>query len=85
MDRLIIDVREPNEHQLGHVKGSINLPLSNIDQLIDLVDIPTKDTELIVYCQSGNRSSIACTILISKGYTNVVNGINQSHIEKNHF
>lgn len=85
MDRLIIDVREPHEHNRGHVKGSINLPLSVIDKQIDFRDIPSKDTELIIYCQSGNRSSIACNILSAKGYTKVINGINQAHIEKNYF
>lgn len=57
MDRLIIDVREPLEYKLGHVKGAISLPPSKIMAgAKELEDVP-KDTELVLYCVSGSRTN----------------------------
>ena len=63
----IIDVRTKEEFDTGHVKGAINIPVSEITT----VDLP-KDTYLIVYCKSGGRSKSAYEILTSMGY-NVFN------------
>lgn len=81
MSRLILDVREPQEYASGHVQGAINLPPSKLmSDLSEIADVP-KDTEIILYCRSGSRSNVAMQILKTKGYTRLVNGINQSHIE----
>lgn len=81
MQRIIIDVREPEEFRGGHVKGAINIPPTELlNGATDLVDVP-KNTELVVYCLSGSRSNVAKNILSSMGFTNIVNGINQRHVE----
>ena len=78
MGKVIIDVREPLEYANGHVEGAINLPPSKLmNNLEELADIP-KDSEIILYCRTGSRSEVAMHILKAKGYTNLVNGINQS-------
>ena len=81
MKRLIIDVREPDEYASGHVSGAINIPpselLSGAEKLKDL----PKDTELVLYCRTGSRSSVAIEILTQLGFTNLINGINASQVE----
>lgn len=75
----IIDVREPEEFNDGHVEGSLNIPLSKI--LEDLKSLPfDKNEELVLYCNSGRRSQLAINTLQKNGYKNLVNGINQQTI-----
>lgn len=81
MNRVFVDVREPFEYIMGHVKGAINIPPSKLMAgAAKLKDVP-KDTELILYCQSGSRSNVSINILKGMGYTNLVNGINKSHVQ----
>ena len=69
---VLLDVRTPQEYEQIHIPNSISLPLDSLKQ--EVADrIPDKDAEIIVYCLSGARSSMACSQLISMGYTNVSN------------
>ena len=70
-DAMLLDVRNPDEYVLGHIPGSVNLPLSEIRTAKDRIS--DKDTPLFVYCLSGARSSRAVTELQSMGYTNLHN------------
>lgn len=80
MDRLIIDVREPYEFNMGHAEGAINIPPSDIMAgAVKLKDVP-KDTELILYCKSGSRSAVSMNFLKNMGFENVKNGINKDHV-----
>lgn len=80
MSRIIIDVREPEEYASGHVEGALNIPPTKLmGDLRELDGVP-KDTELILYCRTGSRSNVAMHILQSKGYTNLINGINQDQV-----
>lgn len=81
MKRLIIDVREPAEYAQSHVPGAINLPPDKLlsNDLGILAEMP-RNTELILYCRSGSRSNTAMQILSMKGYTNLVNGINEQQV-----
>ena len=69
-DAFIIDVRELDEYEEGHIINSINIPLSIIGSISDIPEI-NKDSKIIVYCRSGNRSKSAQSRLNSLGYTNV--------------
>jgi hydroxyacylglutathione hydrolase len=71
---IIIDVRTPEEHEMGFIPGTHYLiPHTIIGEKIKELKInPEKDT-IIVYCRSGNRSTIAAKVLESKGYKNVLN------------
>ncbi len=81
MNRIFIDVREPQEFDRGHVDGAINLPPAQIMAgAKELLNIP-KDTELILYCLSGARSNATMHLLKQMGFTNLVNGINKDHIK----
>lgn len=68
---LLLDVRTQEEYDEGHIEGATLLSLDDINlvNMEELVD--TKDTVIIVYCRSGNRSGQALTKLQKLGYTNV--------------
>lgn len=66
----IVDVREHNEYESGHLINSVNIPLSEIRNR--LTEIP-KDQVVYVHCRSGQRSYNALLALQNEGYDNVVN------------
>jgi phage shock protein E len=68
---IIVDVRSKGEYAGGHIKGSINIPLDQLET--NLNKIKSKDQGVITCCASGMRSASAKSILRSKGYTNVHN------------
>ncbi|MHA8111336.1 rhodanese-like domain-containing protein [Lactobacillaceae bacterium Melli_B4] len=73
IDIELIDVREPDEYNAGHIEQSRNVPLPEIDKF-------NEDSKRSIYviCQSGRRSQRAAEILIGKGYNavNVEDGMN---------
>jgi phage shock protein E len=68
---LIVDVRSPGEFKQGHVKDSVNIPLSEIGKNIEMLK---ENQPLILCCASGMRSSTAASELKAKGLTEVYNG-----------
>ena len=78
---MIIDVREPFEFSSSHVKGAINIPINEIMKPSGAVNNLQKDGRYILYCQSGSRAMHAKSALERLGFKNVVNGINQEHVE----
>lgn len=68
----IIDVRSPMEFQIQHFPGAVNIPLDTIASRI--AELKSLNTNIIVYCQSGGRSSMAKSILVQAGMDNVFNG-----------
>ncbi|WP_346670721.1 rhodanese-like domain-containing protein [Faecalicoccus acidiformans] len=68
---VLIDVRTKEEYDQGHIPNSINLPLSELDQI--LKEVPDKNTPLFVYCQSGSRSARAAKSMKKAGYSDVTN------------
>lgn len=71
---VIIDVRSPQEFATGHLEGAINIPYDQIQQRIESIDGLEKTSELLLYCQSGARSAVACSILAQLGFKRAVNG-----------
>lgn len=65
---ILIDVRTKEEYEEKHIKGAVNIPLSDIEDGNINYD---KDTAIIVYCRSGNRSATAAKELITLGYTSI--------------
>jgi len=66
----LVDVREPSEYEEEHLDGSINIPSTNINSITSNKDI-TKDSIIVVYCKSGNRSSDSANKLVGMGYKHV--------------
>ncbi|MGF2617046.1 rhodanese-like domain-containing protein [Rossellomorea vietnamensis] len=61
----LIDVREPNEYENGHILGARNIPLSQLKQRKQEV---RNDQPVYLYCQSGMRSGRAAQMLRRNGY-----------------
>ncbi|MFN8389204.1 MAG: rhodanese-like domain-containing protein [Bdellovibrionota bacterium] len=77
----LLDVREPEEHKLVKLRGSVLIPMMSIaDRLDEIRELSNNGAELVVvYCRSGKRSAIAIEWLASQGLTNLKNlrgGIN---------
>lgn len=68
---IFIDVRTPGEFNSGHIKGSINIPLNNLQSHLPKVN---KNKPIITCCASGMRSASARQILLNNGYEEVYNG-----------
>lgn len=67
----IIDVRSRSEYASGHVVGSVNIPLSELQSSANKIK---KNTPLITCCASGMRSASGKSVLLSMGYKEVHNG-----------
>ena len=70
---IIIDVRTESEYNEKHIEDAILMTLDTINESTAKDNIKNKDSHVIVYCKSGNRSKQAQEILNSLGYTNVYN------------
>lgn len=70
-DAVILDVREQSEFDTGHVPGAVLLPVGTITQESAGALLPNKETTVLVYCRSGNRSKQASKALAKLGYTQI--------------
>jgi rhodanese-related sulfurtransferase len=71
-DAFVIDVREPAEYGSGHVLGAKNVPLARVAAAgADLAK--RKEKPVIVYCETGNRSTSAAAVLRKQGFARVFN------------
>lgn len=68
----IVDVRTPGEFSMGHVTGSINIPLNELPERIE--EMKSMNGKIILCCASGNRSGQAHRYLIQNGFNEVHNG-----------
>ncbi|WP_319229832.1 FAD-dependent oxidoreductase [Draconibacterium orientale] len=67
---VLLDVRTAAENELGHIEGSVNIP---VDDLRGRLNELPKDKKIIVYCGVGLRGYIACRILTQSGFGEVYN------------
>ena len=67
---VILDVREQDEYDAGHIPGAILIPYTQIEEKAEEV-LTDKDQLILVYCRSGRRSKIAAEALVELGYTNI--------------
>jgi molybdopterin/thiamine biosynthesis adenylyltransferase/rhodanese-related sulfurtransferase len=69
---LLVDVREPDEWEEGHIPGAIHVPRGWLEARIEGL-VPDKSRPLLVYCSGGSRSAFAAKALGEMGYEDVVN------------
>lgn len=62
---VLLDVRDPDEFEEGHIAGALNIPLN--DLRARLGELP-RDKELWVYCQVGLRGYNAVRLLVQHGF-----------------
>lgn len=72
--KIVIDVRSPDEYNEGHREGALNIPVDCIcrGEFAEISDLP-QDTPIECYCASGARSERAKQVLNKCGFTNVTN------------
>lgn len=69
-DVIYLDVREPNEWNLGHLPGAMHIPRGTLETKVEAV-VP-RNRKVVIYCASGNRSALAADTMQQMGYTDVV-------------
>ncbi len=69
---LLVDVRFPDEFAEGHVEGAVNIPAPDLRARHP--ELPT-DRPLVVMCRTGQRSSLACSLLERAGFGGVHNAV----------
>ncbi len=79
---MIIDVREPDEYNSGHVEGALNIPPAELLAGSKQLNEVPKDKKIVVYCRTGSRSNAAIHVLQQMGFRNLTNGINAAHVAK---
>ena len=76
---VVIDVRSSGEFFGGHIENSLNIPLIDLPDKLDL--LKDKNQSIITCCASVMRSAGAAKLLYSKGFANLVNGGGWSILE----
>lgn len=66
---VFLDVREPNEWNLGRIPRALFLPRGNLESRIESM-VP-RDAKIVIYCARGNRSAFAAETLEEMGYSDV--------------
>ena len=76
---MLIDVREPDEFKIAHIRGSLNVPRGVLESACDYDYeetepelVTARDKDIVVLCRSGYRSVLACSVMQLMGYRSVV-------------
>ena len=67
----VVDVRERDEWEEGHLPRAVHIPRGNLESRIEGA-VPDKSRPVLLYCASGNRSAFAAKTLEELGYENVL-------------
>ncbi|MEO7837708.1 MAG: molybdopterin-synthase adenylyltransferase MoeB [Acidimicrobiales bacterium] len=68
---VVLDVREPDEHEQGALEHAIHIPRGHLESQVES-KLPDKAAPVVVYCAGGTRSAFAAKTLAELGYTDVV-------------
>jgi len=69
-DPVIVDVREQDEWDEGHIPGAIHIPCGNLESRIEAA-APDRERQVVIYCAAGNRSAFGAKTLEELGYERV--------------
>lgn len=69
---VVIDVREPDEFLKSHIDNAINVPLGKLEERLNTL-ATYKNQPIIVTCQTGTRSVVACKTLTKAGFEQIFN------------
>jgi len=70
-DMVVLDVREPNEYEVAHIPGALNVPRGLLEFSIWTV-VPNQEQTIYVYCKTGARAALATKQLNDLGYKNAI-------------
>ncbi len=74
---ILVDVREPDEYQRGHIKGALSIPRGVLEMSVDRESrgfnpaFADPTTPVILHCAAGGRSAMAALVMKQMGVTNV--------------
>jgi molybdopterin/thiamine biosynthesis adenylyltransferase/rhodanese-related sulfurtransferase len=68
---VVVDVREQDEWDEGHIPGAVHIPRGHLESRIERV-APDPSRQMVIYCSAGNRSAFAAKTLGELGYEDVV-------------
>ncbi len=71
-DVVVLDVREASEYSSGHISNAIHIPVSALNKRVSELE-KYKNSQILAYCRSGNRSNQACRTLSKLGFEKVSN------------
>lgn len=69
---LLLDVRTRAEYDRGHIAGSMLIPVQELQRRASELDA-YKNRDILLYCATGNRSTVASKILVDRGFTRILN------------
>ena len=67
---ILIDVREPHEHDYARIEGAQLKPLGDIYTWVQELD---REREYVIHCHTGRRSAYAAQVLRQMGFKKVKN------------
>src|SRR5262249_48901306 len=70
-EALVVDVREQDEWDEGHIPGAVHIPRGHLESRIERA-APDTTQPIVLYCPAGNRSALAAKTLEEMGYEDVV-------------
>ncbi len=69
---LLLDVREQEEFQAGHLPGAINIPRGLLEfQLSHMAELEARHLRIVVYCKTSGRAALSALTLQEMGYLHV--------------
>lgn len=68
-DVVFLDVREPQEYNLGKIPGAVTISRGNLEKNVE--GLVPRDRSVVVYCANGNRSAFAADVMNVMGYSDV--------------
>ncbi|MBN8550998.1 MAG: rhodanese-like domain-containing protein [Deltaproteobacteria bacterium] len=77
---LLLDVRSPEEFAQGHLRDAVNVPHTQVSTVLPRLE-PNKNREIVLYCGSGRRASLAQAELQKQGYQQVLNAGSYSNLK----
>lgn len=69
-ERLILDVRTPEEYAAGHVENAVNIPHDQLAERLPEIERYAQ-APVVIYCRSGRRAGLAAEVLHEAGFTNL--------------
>lgn len=68
-DVVFLDVRDPQEYNLGKIPGAVTISRGNLEKNVE--GLVPREKSVVVYCANGNRSAFAADVMAVMGYTDV--------------
>jgi len=72
LNPLLLDVRTRGEFRNGHIKNALLIPVQELQKRVGELS-EYKHSDILIYCATGNRSTVASKILVDNGFKRITN------------